>query len=514
VEARTALANAEPREIHVQNASLPILSLPLLPELRERNDGLEMPPPSLLQAPETILQLGFGKFMRGYVPDFVQVANLDGRYRGRVLSVQRRADHRSEAARRQDGLYTLILRGLEGGRVKEVKRLMGSVSRLLVAEQQWEEVVEATRNPALRVILSNATETGLTIDSADRLDARPPHGFPGKLTQLLFERWRATAGNDVDIAVIPTELVLNNGPLVHGLILEQAGAWNLEPAFLRWAQTSVHVASTLVDRIVVGTPREDLLAEECAALGYRDDLLTCGETFYLLALTADEFTERHFPMHLTSPNVRYVDDLAPFRWRKLRLLNGPQMVLATLGTLLDYRLIRDVVIDAQVSPFTQQTVWQEIIPAMGPEEEALNADYARECLERIGNPHIEHRLQGIRVDLTAKNSIRLIPSIRDYLARMSDLPGRLLLTLAATLEVVVRGGLEDAHAGFILERWKAAGPHSADTLLRFTREALAHLSEATHEPLDVEPVAPEVRDLLTEIRAQGLRAVLARRYGL
>ena len=475
---------------------------------------MELPPESLLSAPETILQLGWGKFMRGFAPDFVQLANKGGRYTGRIISVQRKPDYRAEASARQDALYTLILRGIERGRRKEVKRIIGSISRLLVAEQDWDKVVEATRKQSLRVILSNATETGLTLDPADRPEGRPPRSFPGKLTQLLFDRWRATRGRDADIAVIPTELVENNGPIVQGSILEQARAWNLGAAFLDWAQSSVHVASTLVDRIVVGTPREDLLAVECQALGYRDDLLTCGETFYLFGIAADEFTRHHFPLHLASPNVRFVDDLAPFRWRKLRLLNGPQMVLATLGTLLGFRIIRQAVEDPQIGPFNEQTVWQEIIPAMGPEEEAINSDYARECLDRIGNPDIEHRLQGIRVDLTAKNSIRLIPSIRDFLTRRGELPGRLLLTMAATLEVVLRGGLEDAHADYIIGRWKAADTHSQESLLTFTREALAHLSAQTHEPLDVERVAGEVRDLQLQIREQGLRAVLARRYAL
>jgi tagaturonate reductase len=503
------------KEIRMPNNSLPTLSLQLLEQLRKQGDSrLELPPESLFSAPETILQMGWGKFMRGFAPDFVQLANQDGRYVGRILTVQRSRDHRSEASARQDALYTLILRGIERGRLKEVKRIIGSISRLLVAEKDWDKIVAAVRNQSLRVILSNATETGLTLDPADRPDGRPPRSFPGKLTQLLFERWRATAGRDADIAVIPMELVLNNGPLVRGLILEQARGWNLGTAFLDWAQSSVHVASTLVDRIVVGTPREDLLAKECAALGYRDDLLTCGESFYLFAITADEFTRRHFPMHLASPNVRFVDDLAPFRWRKLRVLNGPQMVLATLGTLLGFRIIRQAVEDPQVGPFDEQSVWQEIIPAMGPEEEAVNSDYARECLERIGNPNIEHRLQGIRVDLTTKNSIRLIPSIRDFLKLCNRLPGRLLLTMAATLEVVLRGGLEDAHADYILERWAVAAPHSRESLLTFTHEALAHLSAQTHEPLDVERIAPEVRDLLVEIREQGLRAVLARRYAL
>jgi tagaturonate reductase len=489
---------------------LPILSRQLLNSLRrQHSSSFELPPESLLSTPETILQLGFGKFMRGFVPDFVQLANRDGRYAGRIVAVQRKPDQRSETSARQDTLYTLILRGIERGQMKESKRIIGSVSRHLVAERDWDKVVEAAKNRAVRLILSNATETGLTLDPEDRPEYKPPRSFLGKLAQLLFARWRATGGRDAEVAVIPTELVENNGPLVQRLLLEQARAWNLGAAFLDWVQSSVHVSSTLVDRIVVGTPREGLLATEFETLGYRDELLTCAEPFYFLALTADEFTRRNFPLHLASPNVRFVDDLAPYRRRKLRVLNGPQMVLATLGTLLDFCVIRQAVDDPQVGPFTQQTVWQEIIPAMGPEEEATNSDYARECLERIGNPWIEHRLQGIRVDLTAKNAIRLFPSIRDFLVLRGELPRRLLLTLAATLEVVLRGGLEDAHAGYINERWRRVDARSRESLLTFTNEALAHLSAHTREPLDVARITPAVGDLLAQIREQGLRAVLA-----
>jgi tagaturonate reductase len=493
--------------------TLPNLSSGLLDQLREHGDSnLQLPTNSLLNAPETILQLGFGKFLRGYVTDFVQIANQQGHYWGRILVVQRKADHRTEAFARQNGLYTLVLRGLENGEMKEVKRVLGSVSRLLVAEEDWDEVMKAVRKPQLRVILSNATETGLVIEKADRADDKPPRNFPGKLTQLLYARWCATKGQDADIAVLPTELVVNNGPLVKNLILEQARLWNLDANFLDWVQNSVHVASTIVDRIVVGTPAEEFLNQECQALGYRDELLTGGEPFYLLAITGDEFIRQNFPLHLALPCVRFVDDLAPFRRRKLRLLNGPQMVLTTLGTLLDFALVREVVKDPQIGKFTQQTVYQEILPAMGTEDEAINSEYARESLDRIGNPNIVHRLAGIRVDLTAKNCIRLIPSIRDYIALRDELPGRLLLTIAATLEVVVRGGLQDAHAEYIIQRWKTVDAQSHESLLAFTRDSLIHLLAQTNEELDVDRIVSEVCDLLMEIRQHGLRKVLAQRY--
>jgi tagaturonate reductase len=190
------------------------------------------------------------------------------------------------------------------------------------------------------------------------------------------------------------------------------------------------------------------------------------------------------------------------------------MVLATLGTLLGYRMIHQVVEDPQVGPFNEQAMWQDIIPAMGAEEQAANAEYARECLQRIGNPNIEHRLQGIRVDLTAKNAIRLYPSIRDLMTRRGELPDRLLLTLAATLEVVLRRGLQDVHADAINELWTRVDEHAGQSLSAFTEKALAYLAECVHEPLDVGRVAPPVSDLLGQIRQQGLREVLARRYAL
>ncbi len=276
--------------------------------------------------------------------------------------------------------------------------------------------------------------------------------------------------------------------------MEQARAWNLGQDFLAWLQSSVHVASTLVDRIVVGTPRPELLAEECEAVGYRDELLTCCEPYYLFAIEADEFTRRHFPMHLATPNVRFVEDLAPYRHRKLRMLNGPQMVLSTLGTLLDFNIVYEAVKDSQVGPFTEQTLWQEIIPAMGREEETVNSEYARECYQRIGNPTIEHRLQGIRVDLTTKNAIRLFPSVRDYLIRRNQLPRRLLLTVAATLATPFHIQLQDVHADYIVTRWNATDCASQESCIAFTRDVLTRLSESTHESLDVERIAPEITD--------------------
>jgi tagaturonate reductase len=494
---------------------LPLLSRSLLNDLLVRRHGAaELPPPSLLTAPETILQFGSGKFLRGFIEDFVQLTNAAGIYSGRVVAVQRDADYRSRAAESQDHLYTLILRGIDQGGLTEVKRIIASIRRVVVASRDWSAVLAAGANPQIRVILSNATEAGLSLDPADAPESKPPRSFVGKLTLVLAERWQSSAGRDSDVALIPCELVQDNGPLLQRLILDQAHAWSLPDAFAAWVSASVHVANTLVDRIVVGTPRRELLETEWEALGYRDEAVDIGEPFYLLAMEGDDFVRRHFTLDRALPNVRYVDDLRPYRLRKLRILNGPHMILAPLGRLLGLETVLDAMNDAQLGRLVEDAIFEEIIPAMEPSDESVNAAYGRQIVERFRNPAIEHKLLGICTEITTKTGIRLFPTIRDRLRRCNALPERTLLALAAMIMVVRDAAVSDAHAEYIRDRWKGVEMKSSESLLAFAADVLTHQAEWSHEVVEVSAIAPTVADLLGQIDADGLRATVAQRYGL
>src|SRR6202046_5090559 len=284
------------RRSDMRGQSLPALSQSLLDELRERNPAnisaellanqsanIQLPTAKMFGTPKTTLQIGSGAFLKGFVEDFVQLANMAGEVVGRVVSVQRKSDRRSAAFLRQDGLYTLILRGLENGTPAERKRIIASISRSLSADTEWHKVIAMAVRPSTRVIVSNVTETGFALGASDTPTDHPPLSFPGKLTQLLRERWQASGGHDADIAVIPCELVENNGSVLRSLIDEQARAWNLPAAFSDWLGSSVHLANTLVDRIVVGPPAPEKLEAEWRALGYRDDLFVFAAPFSLFS---------------------------------------------------------------------------------------------------------------------------------------------------------------------------------------------------------------------------------------
>jgi tagaturonate reductase len=498
----------------MSESPLPTLSRALTDRLRGHTPAnVELPPQSILSAPETILQIGSGGFLRGFVEDFLQLANARGDLSGRLVSVQRKPDRRAEAFDRQEGLYTLILRGFEDGRPIEVRRVLASISRLLTAETEWDKVIAAAVQPSTRVIVSNVTEAGLALEPSDTPTTKPPRGFPGKLTQLLWERWRAAGSSDSDLAVIPCELIEHNGHVVRKLITEQARAWNLPPAFLGWVGMSVHFANTLVDRIVVGAPAPERLEAEWRGLGYRDDLIDCAEPFALFALEADEFVRQHLPIERASPGVRFVGDLTPYRTRKLRILNGPHTMLGALGRLLGLRTVREAIEDPQLGSFIENAIFQEIIPAIGLDQEAQTAQYACEVLARFRNPFIEHQLVSICLNCSTKAGTRLFPSIRDYMARCGVLPQRLIFALAAVMLVLRNPNIQDTHAEQIRERWEQVDSHSPDSVLAFVQGVLAKQMEWSQQELDLRTVAPRVAGFLAEVHERGLQPVMESRFG-
>ena len=492
---------------------LPALSPSLLDGWRERIPAnaastIELPPARIFSAPETILQIGSGAFLRGFVEDSVQLADIAGDSIGRVVSVQRSPDRRSAAFLRQDGLYTLILRGIENGQPTERKRIIASISRSLSAETEWNKVIEMAVQPSTCVIVSNVTETGLALGASDTLTDHPPLSFPGKLTQLLRERWQASGGHDADIAVIPCELVENNGAVLRNLIDEQARAWNLPAGFTRWLRSSVHFANTLVDRIVAGPPSPEKLEAEWQALGYRDDLIVCAEPFALFAIEADQFVGKHFPITKASAGIRFVDDLTPYRVRKVQILNGSHTTLAAIGRLLGLQTVREAINHPQLGAFVEAMIFQEVIPAVELGEQAESGHYARETLARFRNPSIEHSLVSICLNCSTKVGTRLFPTIRAFMERRATLPRRVLFGVAAVMLLLRDSEVEDAHLALVRELWANVDYQSPDSVLTLVKRILAKQIEWSREQIDLQAVAPEVAALLLKIRQQGTHSAM------
>src|SRR5678816_1976564 len=82
-------------------------------------DVASVPDEALFALPEKVLQFGTGVLLRGLPDFFIEKANRQGIFNGRIVVVKSTDTGDSTAFDKQDSLYTLCIRGLENG--KEVK---------------------------------------------------------------------------------------------------------------------------------------------------------------------------------------------------------------------------------------------------------------------------------------------------------------------------------------------------------------------------------------------------------
>jgi tagaturonate reductase len=157
--------------------------------------------------PETVLQFGAGRFLRAFVDRFIQNANDEGQEVGCVVVVQSTPGQRADRLNSQPDGYHVLVRGYADGELVDRVEPVRSIRRALVAQQQWDEVLAVACSKELRLIVTNATEAGYALDATDRADSAPPNSMPGKLTQVLWERFRA---GGTPLVLLPCELIEGN----------------------------------------------------------------------------------------------------------------------------------------------------------------------------------------------------------------------------------------------------------------------------------------------------------------
>ena len=116
--------------------------------------------------------------------------NQQGKFNGLVQIIQPLPAGMTDAINAQDGLYTLILRGIADGKVVEKREIIESVKGCLNPYADWDAAVRAACSPDLRFVFSNTTEAGIEYKPEPRIPGQCPNTYPAKLTSLMFERWK------------------------------------------------------------------------------------------------------------------------------------------------------------------------------------------------------------------------------------------------------------------------------------------------------------------------------------
>ena len=382
----------------------------------------------LENAPEKVMQFGEGNFLRAFVDYFFDIANEKAGWNGKAALVQPIAMGLTELINRQEGLYTLYLRGRENGQKVDDKRVISSVSRCINPYGEWDKVLELAVSDDLEIIVSNTTEAGIVHDTESTFDQVPPITFPAKLTRVLYERFKA---GKPGIIMLSCELIDNNGKELLKCVHQYIDDWKLPEDFRRWIDEENIFCSTLVDRIVPGRIRDQ---EEVKRLneinGYEDPLTDVGEIFGIWVIEGPASLEDRLPFKKAGVPVIVVPDVTPYKKRKVRILNGAHTGFVPGAYLAGFDIVRECMENETILSYMNTMLYEEVIPTLPLDKDDCR-QFAAAVQDRFNNPFVNHELMSITLNSTSKWRARNMPTFLDYVQEKGSLPACLTTSFAA-----------------------------------------------------------------------------------
>jgi len=394
--------------------------------------GLQTPDEAIFALPEKVLQFGTGVLLRGLPDYFIDKANRNGVFNGRIVVIKSTDKGTTADFDQQDNLYTIYSKGIENSQQVSEEVICSSISRVLLAGNDWAKILEVARSPDLQVVISNTTEVGIQLVEED-IDQQPPLSYPGKVLAVLYERHKAFNGDkNSGLIIIPTELIVNNGKKLKAIVLQLARYNHLEPEFIDWLENQNNFCDSLVDRIVPGKPEKQLAAELEAKRGYTDDLHIMSEPYSLWAIEGDENVARVLSFSRVDKGVVITPDIELFRELKLRVLNGSHTLSCALAILSGFATVKEAMDDDSFLHFITQLIYNEIIKSIPYKiDPSIAADFAGKVLDRFRNPYIRHEWLSISVQYSSKIKMRIIPLLLNYYKLNNTVPQHMALGFAA-----------------------------------------------------------------------------------
>jgi tagaturonate reductase len=489
---------------------------------------IAVPSEALFSLPEKVLQFGTGVLLRGLPDHLIDKANKQQIFNGRIVVVKSTANGGTDAFAKQDGLYTLLERGVANGRQTEQTVINASVSRVLSANEEWDEILKCAANPAMQIILSNTTEIGIALVESDATAAKPV-SFPGRLLFFLLERYRVFNGSsESGMVIVPTELIVDNGTKLKAIVVKLAKLKGESGLFLHWLENENDFCNSLVDCIVPGKLPVTEHAQAETKLGYNDELMIMSEPYRLWAIeTESERTRQILSFSKCDEAVVLAPDINKFRELKLRLLNATHTLSCGLAYLSGFTTVKEAMKDESFVAFISNLMTQEIIPlvAQGNISTEEAHQFAQQVIDRFKNPYIEHLWLNITVQYSSKMAMRTVPLIEKHYAGTSDAPDLMALGFAAFLLFMrsTTGAdnnfygenngaayrIQDDKAVLLQNHWKE---NSFDTITENTlQDRNIFGTDLTQYPGFAEAVNRNLQLLLQDGAVNAVRSILAKK---
>lgn len=366
-----------------------------------------------------IVHIGLGAFHRAHQAVFTQRALEAAFGPWGIVAVNLRSPEPVTAMEKQEGLFSVIVRG-EG---EDRAQLIGATVGWICAAQDRARVLEHLASEEIRIVTltvsekayglepgSGGLDTGHPAVAADLANPHEPTGVLGFLVEGLALR-RAKGVHP--FTVLCCDNLPSNGHIVERLVLEMAG--RRDPELAQWIGQNGAFPSSMVDRIVPAAT-DETRARAQKLLGVEDGLAIETETFMQWVIE-DRFVSGRPAWE--AGGALFVETVEPYEKMKLRLLNGSHTLIAHLGLLHGLEYVRDVMAVPDLRALVERHM-QAVLPTLDPVPGIDLAHYTGQLIARFANPAIAHRNVQIASDSSQKLPQRIFAPATEALAAGGD----------------------------------------------------------------------------------------------
>ncbi|MGI5478764.1 mannitol dehydrogenase family protein [Streptomyces lavendofoliae] len=409
-------------------------SLPPVPALSNRsldassNSHLEVPGYDRTRIEPAVVHFGVGGFHRAHQEVyFDRLAELGFIHWG-VIGVGMRRPEMGQVLDAQDNLFTVVERGVADSAAK----VIGSMVEYLLLADDRRAVRARLADPRIRLVTLTITADGYVLPD----DPEQAHESVFELIVDALEERRLA--RHAPFTVLSCDNLPDSAAATREAVMTLAR--RRAPELARWIEDRVSFPGSMVDRITPATTPEDRdEIEEDFQVGDRWPVIT--EPFMQWVIE-DDFCNDRPP--LDRVGVRFVDDVAPYKLIKSRLLNGVHSALGYVGYLAGHRSTYQAMKDPDVADFIQRLMREEIAPLLPADVPGMDLDtYCDTVLERLSNPSIADQLARLCRRGSTKVPDYLLPSL--HAAHAEDRPRtRLAFAVAAWMRYLRGEDLDGA----------------------------------------------------------------------
>lgn len=377
-----------------------------------------------------ILHFGVGNFHRAHQAIYLHELfnkgrDLDWAILGAgIMPSDRLMKEKLEA---QDFLTTVV----EQDNNRSAATVTGPMTGILTAPD-FDKIVAALADPAIRIVSMTITEGGYYIDPATGkfdpthpamvADAGDP-SHPKSVFGLIISGLKARRAAGIPpFTVMCCDNIPGNGEVTEATV---TGLANLsDPDFADWIEENVAFPNAMVDRITPATGEREIgIARD--TYGIDDKWPVFCEEFKQWVL------EDKFPLGrpaLEEVGVTFVPDVAPYELMKLRILNGGHAAIAYPAALMDIHFVHESMENPLIRAYLAKLENEEIIPIVPPVPNTSLADYFRLIESRFLNPKIGDTIPRLAQDGSNRQPKFILPSTADRLAKGLDVTGLALVS--------------------------------------------------------------------------------------